>query len=99
MDMEFSVTDSLISPSITRLNSPIMIIRIVAIVTIVLGIIMMADTGFTFVTQKDVVDGGSLSVAQEKAHYYQWLPIAGAILVLGGVITLIAGARSRPRVL
>jgi drug/metabolite transporter (DMT)-like permease len=64
--------------------------RILSILAIVIGIAMMAYTGFSFVTQEKVVDLGPVHVSKEKNHAYQWSPIIGAVLAAGGVFSLIA---------
>ena len=72
-----------------------MLIKIIGILAIVIGITMMAYTGFSFVTREEVVALGPLHVNQDKSHHYQWSPIVGAVLLAGGIITLIAGVRTR----
>lgn len=67
-----------------------MLIRILSILAIVIGIAMMAYTGFSFVTQEKVTEVGPLHVSKEKNHAYQWSPIVGALLAAGGVFSLIA---------
>ncbi len=74
-----------------------MFIKIIGILAIVIGITMMAYTGFNFVTSEEVVNLGPLQVNQDRNHHYQWSPIAGAILLAGGIITLIVGVRTRSK--
>ena len=56
-----------------------------AIVLIIIGAIMMAITGFNFVTKKKVVDLGPLEINKEQSHPVSWSPIIGAILLVGGI--------------
>lgn len=64
------------------------------IVMIVLGIIMMVITGFNFITKEKVLDVGPLEVHKEERHPVQWPPVAGAVLLAGGIILVIAGRRT-----
>jgi hypothetical protein len=69
--------------------------RSAGIVLIIIGITMMAYTGFTYITTKKVVDIGSLQVNKEEDHTIQWPPYVGAVLLAGGVIILVGGRKSR----
>lgn len=62
--------------------------RTLGIVVIVVGIIMMIYTGFTYVTKEKVVDIGPLEINQEKSHPVQWSPIIGGILIVGGILLI-----------
>jgi hypothetical protein len=67
----------------------------VGIVLIIIGITMMAYTGFTYITTKKVVDIGSIQVNKEESHPIQWSPYIGAVLFAGGVIIVVAGRKIR----
>ena len=58
------------------------------IVLIVLGIVMLIYTGFTYTTKEKVVDLGPLEVNKEKTHDVSWPPIIGAVLLVAGVIVI-----------
>lgn len=62
---------------------------------IVLGVLMIAYTGFTFVTTEKVVDLGPLQINKDKNHVVFWSPLVGVVLVFGGVIVLAMDSRSR----
>lgn len=67
----------------------------VGIVLIIIGITMMAYTGFTYMTTKKVVDIGDIRVNREVDHPVQWSPYAGAVLLAGGVLIVFAGKKIR----
>jgi hypothetical protein len=69
--------------------------RSAGIVLIIIGITMMAYTGFTYITSKKMVDIGSIQVNKEEDHTVQWPPYVGAVLFAGGVIILVAGRKIR----
>lgn len=60
--------------------------KTVGIVVIIVGVIMMIYTGFTYVTKEKVVDIGPIEINQEKSHPVQWSPIIGGILIVGGIL-------------
>ncbi|MDZ4822904.1 MAG: hypothetical protein SH856_05550 [Flavobacteriales bacterium] len=62
--------------------------RTLGIVLMVLGIVMMIYTGFTYVTKEKVVDLGPLEINQEKSHPVQWSPIIGGVLLVGGIVIM-----------
>lgn len=64
------------------------------IVLIVLGIIMMAVTGFNFVTREKVVDIGDLEIKANKSHPVEWSPIVGAVLVAAGIVVLVTNRKN-----
>ena len=63
--------------------------KTLGIVLVIIGILMMLYTGFTYFTTERVVDIGSLHINKEKSHFVSWPPIIGALLFIGGLITLV----------
>lgn len=62
--------------------------KTLGIILLVVGGLMMAITGFNYVTKEKVVDLGPLEINKEKSHPVQWSPIVGGVLLLGGIIAL-----------
>ena len=58
------------------------------IVLIIIGILMIAYTGFNYVTTEKVVDLGPIQINQKKTHPVQWSPVIGGLLLVGGVIVI-----------
>ena len=58
------------------------------IVLVVIGIIMMIYTGFSYVTTEKVVDIGPIEINKEENHPVKWSPIIGGILLLGGIVLI-----------
>ncbi|MCE3280614.1 MAG: hypothetical protein K0S44_2805 [Bacteroidetes bacterium] len=67
--------------------------KTLGIILIVVGGLMMAITGFNFVTEEKVVDLGPLEVNKEKNHPVQWSPIIGGILFVGGIVALVTAKK------
>jgi hypothetical protein len=53
------------------------------------GIVALLYTGFSFTTKEKVVDLGPLEINKEKKHNISWPPIAGAALIVGGVVLIV----------
>lgn len=63
------------------------------IALIVIGITMIAYTGFTFVTTEKIIDVGPIQVSKENRHPLQWSPIVGVVFIIGGAGVLIVGKK------
>jgi hypothetical protein len=60
-----------------------------AIVLIVVGIAVMVWSAFGFETRDKVLDAGPIHVTKETTHSVPYGPLAGLVLVLGGVALLV----------
>ncbi|WP_158827442.1 hypothetical protein [Mucilaginibacter lacusdianchii] len=65
-----------------------------AIGMIVLGVIMLIWTGFTYTKKEKVIDAGPIQVSADKEKSVNWPPYAGGILILGGVIIMAINKRT-----
>ncbi len=68
--------------------------RTLGIVLIILGILALVYTGFTYTTKEKVADIGPLEVAKEKQNTVNWPPILGAILLVGGIVMVVTDKRT-----
>ncbi|HAL92319.1 MAG TPA: DUF3185 domain-containing protein [Verrucomicrobia bacterium] len=62
---------------------------IVAIALIVLGLVVLAYSGITLKTPGKPIDLGSVHIATTNRHFIP--PVAGTIMLVGGVVLLFAG--------
>jgi uncharacterized membrane protein YidH (DUF202 family) len=60
-------------------------VRTIGFITIAVGILMIAYTGFNYVTTEKIVDLGTIEIEQEKNHPVQWSPYVGIALLIGGI--------------
>ena len=63
----------------------------IGIVLIVLGSIMMAVTGFNYVTRERVVTIGDLKIDANETHHVEWPPILGGVLLAAGLVVILFG--------
>jgi hypothetical protein len=66
---------------------------VIALILVVLGIIALAYQGFTYTTQKKVIDVGPIQATKQEHHSVPLPPIVGAIALVGGIIMLISDRR------
>lgn len=55
---------------------------------VIIGIVMIAYTGFNYVTTEKVVDFGPIQVNKKVNHPINWSPIVGIVLAVGGVVLI-----------
>lgn len=65
----------------------------IGIVVIILGIIMLIWTGFSYTKKEKIVDIGPLEINAEKEKQVNWPSYIGGILVIGGIVLLLADKR------
>lgn len=69
--------------------------KIIGIVLIVFGVLGLALGGFNYTTRERVVDLGPLKVDADKEHSVPIAPIAGVAALVGGIVMVMAGSKSR----
>jgi uncharacterized membrane protein YidH (DUF202 family) len=58
------------------------------LIIIIIGIMMTIYTGFNFVTTERMVNMGQIHIDKEKNHAFQWSPIVGVLLLVGGIVII-----------
>jgi uncharacterized membrane protein HdeD (DUF308 family) len=64
------------------------------LILIVLGVLALVYQGFTYTTQKKVLDVGPIQATKEEHHTVPLPPILGALALIGGVIILVSDRKS-----
>ena len=67
----------------------------IGIVLIVLGALALAYQGINYTREKKVVDVGSVHLTKETHEQIPLPPIVGGLALVGGVVLLVMGAKSR----
>jgi uncharacterized membrane protein len=65
----------------------------IAIILIVLGALALAYQGFTYTHQEKVLDLGPIHATAEKHEHVSIPPILGGLVLVGGIVLLLVGAR------
>jgi uncharacterized membrane protein len=68
--------------------------RTIALVMIILGIIMLVWTGFTYTQKEKLVDAGPIQISADKQKSVNWPPYVGGIILVAGVIILTTSKKS-----
>jgi drug/metabolite transporter (DMT)-like permease len=68
--------------------------KAIGIVLIVIGVIALIYGGFTYTTQKKVLDVGPIQATKSENHTVPLPPILGALALIGGVVLLVTDKRA-----
>jgi len=60
--------------------------KTLAIVMMIVGAVMIAVRGFNYFTSEKVADIGQVHIDRSVNHWVQWSPLAGLILLVGGIV-------------
>lgn len=60
--------------------------KIIGFALIILGVIMLVYTGFTYTKKEKVIDAGPIQVSADREKTVAWPPYVGGILLIGGII-------------
>ena len=63
-------------------------------IMIVLGIVMLIWTGFTYTKKEKVIDAGPIQVSADRQKTVSWPSYTGAILLIGGIVVLVTAKKS-----
>jgi uncharacterized membrane protein len=64
------------------------------IVLIVIGVLALAYQGFSYTTNKKVLDIGPVQATKQETHTVPLPPIVGGVALLGGISLLVIGSRN-----
>jgi hypothetical protein len=67
--------------------------RTLGIILIVLGLFGLVWGGFSYTTTEKVFDIGPIHATREKTHNLPLAPIAGALILAGGIVILVTGRK------
>jgi xanthosine utilization system XapX-like protein len=68
--------------------------KVLGAILIVLGLVGILWGGFTYTTQKKVIDLGPIQATREKTHSIPVPPIAGAVSLIAGIACLASEKRA-----
>jgi uncharacterized membrane protein len=69
--------------------------KMIGIALIILGIIMIVWTGFTYTKKEKVIDAGPIQVSADREKTVNWPPYLGGVLILGGIVIVATSKRSQ----
>ena len=69
--------------------------KLIGVLLLVFGIVALALGGITYTKQEKVLDIGPITATTEKHKTIPLSPIVGLASVVGGIVLIVAGARTR----
>jgi len=70
-------------------------IRIIAVLLILIGLVALATGGLTYTRREKVIDIGPIEATAEKRDRIPLPPLLGGAALAGGIVLLLAGSRKR----
>ncbi|HWK56553.1 MAG TPA: hypothetical protein VNQ80_04405 [Parapedobacter sp.] len=67
--------------------------KTIGIILVIVGVIMLVWTGFSFTKKEKVVDIGSLEITADKKEQVNWPPYVGGVILVAGIVLLIIPRR------
>jgi len=67
--------------------------KTLGIILIVVGIVMLIVTGFSYTTEENIVDAGPIELNAENTETVNWPPYAGGAALIAGIILVVADRR------
>ena len=67
--------------------------KTLGMILIVVGIVMLIVTGFSYTTEETVIDAGPLEVNAEKQESINWPPYAGGAALIAGIVLVVASRK------
>jgi hypothetical protein len=64
------------------------------VILAILGVLALIYQGFSYTTQKKVLDVGPIQATKEEHHTVSLPPILGALALIGGVVILVSDRKS-----
>jgi uncharacterized membrane protein len=62
---------------------------------IVLGIVLLIWTGFTYTKKEKVIDAGPIQISADREKSLNWPPYVGGIVLIAGVIVFIGSNKKK----
>lgn len=67
--------------------------KTIGIILVIVGVVMLVWTGFSFTKKEKVVDIGALEINADKKEQVNWPPYVGGIVLVAGVVLLLVPKR------
>ena len=70
-------------------------VKLIGVLLIVVGIVALVMGGIRYTTREKVLDIGPIEATADKHHEIPLSPIVGIASVVGGIVLVVAGSRTR----
>lgn len=69
--------------------------RVFGIILAIAGVLMLLFNTVNFTTEEKVADIGPIEINKEKEHSVGWPVYAGAVVLIGGIVLIVAGGKKK----
>ncbi|RZK41960.1 MAG: DUF3185 family protein [Pedobacter sp.] len=67
--------------------------RTIGIVLIILGIVLLVWTGFTYTKKEKIIDAGPIEISADREKSINWPPYAGIVVLVVGATLFISNRK------
>lgn len=67
--------------------------KTVGLILIIVGILMLVWTGFSYTKKEKLVDAGPIQISADREKSVNWPPYVGGIILVAGVFIFVASKR------
>ncbi|UKT65299.1 hypothetical protein [Pedobacter mucosus] len=67
--------------------------KTVGLILIIVGILMLVWTGFSYTKKEKLVDAGPIQISADRQKTVGWPPYVGGIILVAGVFVFVASKR------
>ncbi|SFH45304.1 YidH family protein [Pedobacter insulae] len=67
--------------------------RTIGLILIVVGIVLLVWTGFTYTKKEKIIDAGPVQISADREKTVNWPPYAGGIVLVVGAVLFIFGKK------
>jgi uncharacterized membrane protein len=64
------------------------------VIFIVLGLILLVWTGFTYTQKEKIIDAGPIQVSADKEKSVNWPPYLGGIVLVAGIVIFLGSRKN-----
>ncbi|RZK48591.1 MAG: hypothetical protein EOO99_09730 [Pedobacter sp.] len=64
------------------------------IILIVIGLVLLIWTGFTYTKKEKIVDAGPIEISADKKESVNWPPYVGGIVLVAGLIVFLGSKKN-----
>jgi uncharacterized membrane protein len=68
--------------------------RSLGVIFIVLGLILLVWTGFTYTQKEKIIDAGPIQVSADKEKSVNWPPYVGGIVLVAGIVIFLGSRKN-----
>jgi len=65
----------------------------VGLILVILGVILLIWTGFTYTKKEKIIDAGPIQVSADREKSVNWPPYVGGLVLVAGVVIMVSSKK------